>query len=39
MIIKPEIRIDSASEKFYTDADGDATDSLSVFMIAAIYSF
>ncbi len=39
MIIKPEIRIDSASEKFYTDADGAATDSLSVFMIAAIYSF
>ncbi len=39
LMIKPEIRMDSASEKFYTDADGAATDSLSVFMVAAIYSF
>ena len=38
-MIKPEIRMDSASDKFYTDADGAATDSLSVFMVAAIYSF
>lgn len=37
-IFKPEIRIDSASDKFYTDADG-ATDSLSAFLVAAIYSF
>ena len=39
LMIKPEIRMDSASAKFYTDADGAATDSLSVFMVAAIYSF
>lgn len=38
LIVKPEIRIDSASDKFYTDADG-ATDSLGVFILAAIYSF
>ena len=38
LIFKPEIRIDSASDKFYTDADG-ATDSLAVFLVAAIYSF
>lgn len=38
MTIKPEFRIDSASEKFYADADG-ATDSLSSFVVAAIYSF
>ncbi len=38
MTIKPEFRIDSASDKFYTDADG-ATDSLSSFVLAAIYSF
>lgn len=38
MTIKPEFRIDSASDKFYTDADG-ATDSLSSFVVAAIYSF
>jgi hypothetical protein len=37
-IFKPEIRIDSASDKFYTDADG-ATDSLTAFLVAAIYSF
>ena len=39
LMIKPEIRTDTASAKFYTDADGAATDSLSVFMVAAIYSF
>ena len=38
MTIKPEFRIDSASDKFYTDADG-ATDSLASFVLAAIYSF
>lgn len=38
MTIKPEFRIDSASDKFYTNADG-ATDSLSSFVLAAIYSF
>ena len=39
LMIKPEIRMDSASSKFYVDADGVDTDSLSVFMVAAIYSF
>mgnify|MGYP001279145662 CR=1 FL=1 len=39
LMIKPEIRMDSASSKFYKDADGVDTDSLSVFMVAAIYSF
>jgi len=38
MMFKPEIRIDSASGKYYTDADG-ATDSLAAFIVAAIYSF
>lgn len=38
MIIKPELRLDTASGQFYSNADG-ATDSLSTFIIAAIYSF
>lgn len=38
MIFKPEIRIDSASGKYYADADG-ATDSLTAFIVAAIYTF
>lgn len=38
MIIKPELRLDTASGQFYTNADG-ATDSLSTFIVAAIYSF
>ena len=38
MIIKPELRLDTASGQFYTNADG-ATDSLSTFILAAIYSF
>ena len=38
MIIKPEIRLDTASGQFYSNADG-ATDSLSSFIVAAIYSF
>ena len=38
MTIKPEFRVDSASEEFYMNADG-ATDSLSSFVLAAIYSF
>ncbi|NBS18838.1 MAG: porin [Flavobacteriia bacterium] len=37
-LFKPEIRIDRASGKYYTNADG-ATDSLSAFIVAAIYSF
>jgi len=38
MMFKPEIRMDSASGKYYTDADG-LTDSASTFILAAIYSF
>ncbi len=38
MTIKPEFRIDSASEEFYLDTDG-ATDSFASFVLAAIYSF
>jgi hypothetical protein len=39
MTIKPEFRIDSASEEYYLDSDGGATDSLASFVVAAIYSF
>ena len=38
MTIKPEFRVDTASDAYYMDADG-ATDSLSSFVLAAIYSF
>jgi hypothetical protein len=38
MTIKPEFRVDTASDTYYMDADG-ATDSLSSFVLAAIYSF
>lgn len=38
MIIKPELRLDTASGQFYSNADG-VTDSLSTFIVAAIYSF
>ena len=38
MTIKPEFRVVTASGTYYTDADG-ATDSLSSFVLAAIYSF
>ena len=37
LIIKPELRIDSASDKVYSDPT--LTDSLSSFVLAAIYSF
>ena len=40
LTIKPEIRLDSWSDSMpYMDADGMATDNLSSFLIAAIYSF
>lgn len=40
LTIKPEFRIDSwGDEKPYVDVDGLATDKLSSFLIAAIYSF
>lgn len=38
LIVKPELRLDTASDQFYTNADG-ATDSLSTFIVAAIYNF
>ena len=38
MILKPEIRIDSASEKIFKDGL-DSSDNLASFVIAAIYSF
>ena len=40
LIIKPEIRLDSWSESMpYLDSDGDATDNLAAFTLAAIYTF
>lgn len=40
LIIKPEIRLDSWTDSMpYIDSDGMATDSLSAFTLAAIYSF
>jgi hypothetical protein len=39
LIIKPEIRLDSASENAFIDNDLAGTKSLSSFLIAAIYSF
>ena len=38
-ILKPEFRVDTASDKFYLDNDAAATDSLASFVLAAIYSF
>ena len=37
-ILKPELRLDTASGQFYSNADG-ATDNLATVVIAAIYSF
>ena len=37
-ILKPELRLDTASGQFYSNADGD-TDNLATVVIAAIYSF
>ena len=39
LTIKPEIRIDSASEDVFLDTDGDPNGSLSSFLIAGIYKF
>lgn len=39
LIIKPELRLDSASEDAFLDADGEPLGSLSSFVLAAIYSF
>ena len=39
LIIKPELRLDSASEDAFLDTDGEPLGSLSSFVLAAIYSF
>ncbi|MEL7269977.1 MAG: outer membrane beta-barrel protein [Bacteroidota bacterium] len=39
LIIKPEIRLDSASDDAFLDNDLDPTTSLASFLVAAIYSF
>ncbi|MGC1516485.1 MAG: outer membrane beta-barrel protein [Maribacter sp.] len=39
LIIKPELRLDSASDEAFLDNDLSGTKSLSSFLIAAIYSF
>ena len=39
LLIKPEIRLDSASEDLFTDADGGATGALSSFVLGAVYTF
>lgn len=39
LIIKPELRLDSASEEAFFDNDLDGTKSLSSFLLAAIYKF
>ncbi|MEN3323590.1 porin [Mariniflexile soesokkakense] len=39
LTIKPELRLDSASDDFFLDNDGTPAKSLSSFVLAAIYSF
>jgi len=39
LTIIPEIRIDSSSEKFFTNNSGDTASSLASFVIAAVYKF
>ncbi len=39
LIIKPELRLDSASDDAFLDTDGEPVKSLSSFLLAAIYSF
>lgn len=39
LIIIPEIRIDNASKKIFSDKNGGATSSAGSFLIAAVYSF
>ncbi|MBD1259236.1 porin [Maribacter polysiphoniae] len=39
LILKPELRLDSASEDSFLDADGEPLGSLSSFVLAAVYSF
>ncbi len=39
LTIIPEFRVDMASDEVFPDADGKVTDTLPVFMVAAVYSF
>ena len=39
LILKPELRLDSASDDAFLDSDGDPIKSLSSFLLAAVYSF
>ncbi|MCF8715084.1 porin [Joostella atrarenae] len=39
LTIKPELRIDSASEDIFLNNDDEATGSLASFLVAAVYSF
>ena len=39
LIIKPELRLDNASDEAFLDTDGEPIKSLSSFVLAAIYSF
>ena len=39
LTIIPELRFDSASEDLFKDSDGDATEGLTSFTLAAVYSF
>jgi hypothetical protein len=39
LTIKPELRLDSASEDLFLDTDGEPNGSLSSFTLAAVYSF
>jgi len=39
LVIKPEIRLDSASDDFFLDNDLEPSDSLASFLLAAVYSF
>ncbi len=39
LTLKPELRLDSTSEDSFLDNDGDATKSLSSFVLGAIYKF
>jgi len=38
-IFKPEFRLDSASESFFTGADLDPSENLASFLVASVYSF
>ncbi len=39
LTIIPELKLDSASEDIFTDADGETTDGLAAFNLAAVYTF